>query len=132
MGALNELDLALVWRNRLRVIECKTGKQLQHRESQSILNKLEVIGSYGAGSFGEGWLLNVHFLRDGSPAIQRASECRISLHEREAIALLPLLLRRWMKQALSETEAARLEAMEDTLRTRNRVKESGVQHADLR
>ena len=119
--SLNELDLALVWRNRLLVVECKTGWQLQNRESQSILNKLEAIRSYAAGSFGEGWLLNVHFLRDGSPAIQRAAEYRISLHERESIALLPLLLRRWMKQTLSEQEATRLGAMEDTLRARKRV-----------
>ncbi len=49
---LNELDAAFVHRNRMLIVECKTGSQLgQDGKSQTILNKLEVLGEHAAGRF---------------------------------------------------------------------------------
>ena len=49
---LNELDAAFVHRNRMLIIECKTGSQLgQDEKNQTILNKLEVLGEHAAGRF---------------------------------------------------------------------------------
>lgn len=100
---LNELDLAVVWRNRLLVIECKTGAQVQGNESQDILNKLEAIRSYAAGNFGEFWLASVRF--SDSIAQKRAKEYRIKLYERESVALLPELILGWMKRSTEQQKA---------------------------
>jgi putative CRISPR-associated protein (TIGR02620 family) len=114
---LNELDLAVVWRNRLLVIECKTGKQVQGGESQDILNKLEAIRSYAAGSFGQFWLLSVRFA--DSIAVKRANEYRIELHEREAIALLPELIADWMRLNNAD-QKGKLQAKLEMLNKRDR------------
>lgn len=103
---LNELDLAVVWRNRLLVVECKTGMQIQEGESQHILNKLESIRSYAGGSFAQFWVLSVRFAP--LSAVNRAKEYRIELYEREALALLPQLIARWMKSS-SEDELLQLQ-----------------------
>lgn len=92
---LNELDLAVVWRNRLLVVECKTGQQVEGKESQGILNKLEAISSYAAGNFGEFWLASAR-IADAN-AQKRAREYRIKLYGREELALLPKLIANWMK-----------------------------------
>lgn len=54
-----ELDLAVVWRNRLWVLECKAGQQLHTEGSaaQNTLNKLEAVKAHVGGSMGEGWLV---------------------------------------------------------------------------
>ena len=55
-AAFNEIDAALVWRNRLLVIECKAGLQIQETgKGQDILNKLAAIKRI-AGPFGEAWM----------------------------------------------------------------------------
>lgn len=55
---LNELDAAFVHRNRMLVVECKTGSQLGNDDkSQNILNKLEVLGEHAAGRFASKILL---------------------------------------------------------------------------
>ena len=118
--SLNELDLAVVWRNRLLIVECKTGRQLQNKDSQCILNKLEAIRNYAAGSFGTGWLLNVHLLDENSPALQRAKAYRITLHEREEIAALPQLIARWMGRELSHQDAEILKLMKSRCQQRKR------------
>lgn len=114
---LNELDLAVVWRNRLLVIECKTGTQIQGSESQDILNKLEAIRSYAAGSFGQFWLASVRFA--DLIAQKRAKKYRIDLYEREAIALLPELIANWMKLNTAD-QKSKLEAKLDILNHRDR------------
>lgn len=103
---LNELDLAVVWRNRLLVVECKTGMQIQDGESQHILNKLESIRSYAGGSFAQFWVLSVKLAPVS--AVDRAKEYRIELYEREALALLPRLIARWMRSS-SEDERLQLQ-----------------------
>jgi hypothetical protein len=55
---LNELDAAFVHRNRMLIVECKTGLQLNDEgKSQNILNKLEVLGEHAAGRFASKILL---------------------------------------------------------------------------
>ena len=49
---LNELDAVYVHNNRMLIVECKTGAQLGNDgKSQTILNKLEVLGEHAAGRF---------------------------------------------------------------------------------
>lgn len=109
---LNELDLAVVWRNRLLVVECKTGGQVQEVKSQDILNKLESIRSYAGGYFAQIWLLTVKFAE--VKAQERAKEYHIKLYEREALALLPQLIARWMKIS-NKKEEEQLQAKLDEL-----------------
>ena len=54
---LNELDLVVVWRNRLLIVECKTGMQAgDTNESMNIANKLKAIRDYLGGPFSSMWL----------------------------------------------------------------------------
>lgn len=57
---LNEVDVFVVWRNRLLVIECKAGGQLLQRtsEPQNIANKIGALKAEKAGRFGSAWLLS--------------------------------------------------------------------------
>lgn len=118
--SLNELDLVVVWRNRLLIVECKTGRQLGNSEGQAVLNKLEAIRNYAAGSLGAGWLLNVHLLEENSPALQRAKAYRITLHEREALAALPQLIARWMGRELAADDRQQLKQIQSRCQLRRR------------
>jgi len=96
-----ELDLAVVWRNRLWVFECKAGVQLHTGKGQDILNKLDSLKGHIGGAMGEGWLLTPLPLRDDFDghihAIERAHQYGIRLvHASGELAKLPLLLsKRW-------------------------------------
>ena len=72
----NELDLVVVWRNRLLVVECKTGTQASDRnESMNITNKLKAIGDYLGGPFSSVWLACAQPIGPKSIAAER---CRLS------------------------------------------------------
>jgi Domain of unknown function (DUF1887). len=54
----NELDIAITWRNRLLILECKAGRQLlDPGKSQDILNKLGLLKSQVGGNYGHAWVL---------------------------------------------------------------------------
>lgn len=98
---LNELDVALVWRNRLLVIECKAGMQLLWSDTskpQDIINKLGMLRREKAGLFGSVWLLGRVPLKVPGDAdvLQRMKESRIEgLNGRDALLSLPARLRAW-------------------------------------
>lgn len=78
-----ELDLAIVWRNRLWVLECKAGVQLHNGSGQDILNKLDKLKARVGGALGEGWLLTLQQLKINFdmhlPVLERAKDYGIRL-----------------------------------------------------
>jgi hypothetical protein len=98
-GVGNELDAALVWRNRLLVLECKTGVQITTEGgSQAILNRLDSLRRHVGGAMGETWLLTARRLHPGtgSAARERARAYSIRLIEPEQLADLRSDIEHWM------------------------------------
>jgi len=93
---LNELDAVFVHRNRMLIIECKTGAQLgDEGKSQSILNRLEVLGEHAAGRFAEKILLTTQSRIDAKTA-ERARQYRIRIVSAAELPDLKHLVREWM------------------------------------
>lgn len=96
--ALNELDAVIVHRNKLLLIECKSGVQISERgESQDILNKLEVLGKHVGGRLDTKWLLTARRIDRNSQAIQRAEQYRIRIITPAELADLKNLIAQWMR-----------------------------------
>ncbi|MBP9806168.1 MAG: DUF1887 family protein [Candidatus Accumulibacter sp.] len=98
-AAGNELDAALVWRNQLLVLECKTGVQISTEGgSQSILNRLDSLRRHLGGALGETWLLTARRLQPvtGSAARERARAYRIRLLEPAQLVDLRAEICAWM------------------------------------
>ena len=98
-AASNELDAALVWRNQLLVLECKTGVQISTEGgSQSILNRLDSLRRHVGGAMGETWLLTARRLQQGNgvAARERARAYRIRLIEPEHLIDLRVEICAWM------------------------------------
>ncbi len=75
----NELDVAVVWNNRLLAIECKAGLQLVKGEKdQDIINKLDSIKDNMGGAKGNAWLVTPIKVEDAR-VIERAKRNRITL-----------------------------------------------------
>ena len=94
-----ELDAALVWRNQLLVLECKTGIQISTEGgSQSILNRLDSLRRHVGGALGETWLLTARRLQHGSgdAARERARAYRIRLLEPAQLGDLRAEIAAWM------------------------------------
>ena len=115
---LNELDLAIVWRNRLLVVECKTGMQIS-KDPQVIINKAEAIRSYAGGSLGTSWILSARSI-DKPIARERAKEYRITIHEREAIAVLRQYIAEWMRLPLDADSST---ALKENIKRRDKAKQ---------
>ncbi len=97
-NALQELDAVLVHRNRMLVIECKTGQQLagDKPENQSVLNRLEVVADQVAGSLATRYLLAT--VDEFDPAVlRRAERYRIRLFTRAQLRDLQGAISEWMK-----------------------------------
>ncbi len=95
----NELDAALVWRNQLLVLECKTGVQISTEGgSQSILNRLDSLRRHVGGALGETWLLTARRLHQGAggAARERARAYRIRLIEPAQLVELRVQICAWM------------------------------------
>lgn len=95
----NELDAALVWRNHLLVLECKTGVQISTEGgSQAILNRLDSLRRHVGGAMGETWLLTARRLQSGAgcAARERARAYRIRLIEPEQLLALRAEICDWM------------------------------------
>ena len=93
---LNELDAVFVHRNRMLIIECKTGAQLgDEGKSQSILNRLEVLGEHAAGRFAEKILLTTESRIDAKTA-ERARQYRIRIVSASELPNLKRLVLEWM------------------------------------
>ena len=95
----NELDAALVWRNQLLVLECKTGVQISTEGgSQAILNRLDSLRRHVGGALGETWLLTARRLQQGPgcAARERARAYRIRLIEPEQLVHLRTEVCDWM------------------------------------
>jgi putative CRISPR-associated protein (TIGR02620 family) len=96
-ATVQELDAVVVHRNRMLIIECKTGQQLASGDTkeQEILNKLEVVGDQIAGSLGTRWLLTT--ADSFSPAVvDRARRYKIRLFKADELNSLEDQIRQWM------------------------------------
>ena len=93
---LNELDAAFVHNNRMLIIECKTGAQLSGTEkSQTILNKLEMLGEHAAGRFSSKILLTTERNLD-SATTERAKRYRIKVLTAPELRELKQHIINWM------------------------------------
>lgn len=94
---LNELDANHVHRNRMLLIECKSGVQISERgESQDILNKLETLGKHVAGRLDTKWLLTARRIDRNTQALQRAKEYGIHIVKPDDLADLKSAILAWM------------------------------------
>jgi hypothetical protein len=95
--SLNELDAVYIHRNRMLLLECKTGMQISDAgESQDILNKLEALGKHVSGRLDTKWLLTARRINPNSQAKERAERYRIRLIEPEALVTLKNEIYQWM------------------------------------
>jgi hypothetical protein len=93
---LNELDAVYVHRNRMLIVECKTGTQISNSDkSQDILNKLETLGNQFGGRLNTRWLLTARRI-EGGQARERARNYGIRIIEPENIVRLEALVQEWM------------------------------------
>lgn len=96
---LNELDAVFIHRNRMLLIECKSGQQISDRgESQGILNKLETLGKHVGGRLDTKWLLTARSIDRNTQARQRAENYRIKIIRPDELVDLKAAILRWMTQ----------------------------------
>jgi hypothetical protein len=93
---LNELDAVYVHRNRMLIIECKTGMQISDSDkSQDILNKLETLGNQFGGRLNTKWLLTARHIKH-APVQERAQSYSIRIIEPQDIVHLEARVQEWM------------------------------------
>lgn len=95
----NELDAALVWRNQLLVLECKTGVQISTEGGSRVTgNRLDSLRRHVGGVLGETWLVTARRLQQGPDcaARERARAYRIRLIEPEQLVHLLRDVCDWM------------------------------------
>jgi CRISPR-associated protein Csx16 len=91
---LNELDAAVVWRNKLWAFECKAGRDVAQGKDQIILNKLDRLKSEVGGTKGRAWLISARPLdatkSADATALQRAHNSKIAvIHGPDQLCSLP-------------------------------------------
>lgn len=95
--ALNELDAVFIHRNRMLLIECKSGAQVSERgKSQDILNKLETLGKHVGGRLDTKWLLTARRIEPNSQAWQRAIKYQITIVPPQELIKLEDKIIGWM------------------------------------
>lgn len=95
--SLNELDAVVIHRNRMLLIECKSGVQISERGgSQSILNKLEALGKHVGGRLDTKWLLSARKIEGNSQAKQRADKYKIKIIYPDQLKNLQELAYHWL------------------------------------
>ena len=93
----NEIDLAVVWRNRLLVVECKTGTQAgDQNESMNITNKLEAIRTYLGGPFSSTWLASARRVQARSVAAERCRQFGVEIVEPSHLKDIARFIAGWM------------------------------------
>ncbi|WP_172202825.1 CRISPR-associated protein Csx16 [Niveibacterium sp. COAC-50] len=95
--SLNELDLVVVWRNRLLVVECKTSRAVDNNsENQTMVNKLEAIGHYVGGPFSTKWLATAVPIHD-QLALQRCNQFNVRIVDAKGLKKFASLVAEWMQ-----------------------------------
>lgn len=95
--ALNEIDMALAYRNRLLVIECKSGAGVS-KDDQNVTNKLETVGGYIGGRLAEKWLLCSRPISAQATLRERCNALQIQLVEHDSLTpgILEQRLETWL------------------------------------
>ncbi|GHU08163.1 hypothetical protein AGMMS50225_06290 [Betaproteobacteria bacterium] len=95
--SLNELDAVFVHRNRMLLIECKTGAQISEAgKGQNILNKLETLGKHVSGRLDTKWLLTARRIDRNSQVLKRAEGYQIRIIAPEDLIHLKEEIQKWM------------------------------------
>lgn len=95
----NELDLIAVYRNRMLVIECKTGLLSDAGTDSQVLYKLHSLAEQASGIYGTRVLATLKQFgsnQQHQTNIARARRMRIEVIETKALKNLPAHLKRWM------------------------------------
>lgn len=95
----NEFDLLAVHRNRMLIIECKTGRLDADGPDQQILHKLHSLADQSSGLFGTQLLLTAQQFgskENRDTNLKRAEGMRINLMEGQNLKLLSERIRGWM------------------------------------
>lgn len=105
--SLNEIDMALAYRNRLLVIECKSGAGVS-KDDQNITNKLETVGNYIGGRLAEKWLLCSRVIYGHATLRERCNTLKIQLLEHDCLnpGALEQRLETWLGFPQPPLEAA--------------------------
>lgn len=88
--AQNELDVAILSRNRLLIIECKSS----HLENQDPINKLLMLKEKGGGLFGEAWILSAK--NPKQEFVSRANVFKIKVFSMQAFTDIKQTLKAWV------------------------------------
>lgn len=105
----HELDLAVVWRSRMLILEAKAGGQLRQADgAQAILNKLDRLNTHAAGLFGSTWLISAQDPGEGLK--RRAKAYRQRLYYGKDLQQVPSALLSWL---IPSTARMRLEELAD-------------------
>jgi hypothetical protein len=89
--------MAIAYRNRLLVIECKSGAGVG-KDDQNIANKLEAVGSYIGGRLTQKWLLCSRVLYGAASIQERIKNLKIELltHDTLKPGVLERRLETWL------------------------------------
>lgn len=97
-GVRNEIDLAFTARNRLHLIECKSGKlsekEGKENRADGVAYKLDNLRDLMGGTYGKAMLVTFQKLNDADR--RRCAENRIEVVESSDLANLEEVLRQWI------------------------------------
>lgn len=95
--AKNELDIVILSRNRLLIIECKSS----HLDNQDPINKLLMLKEKGGGLFGEAWILSAK--NPKNEFISRANIFKIKVLCMQQFGDVKQILKDWILGEDSQT-----------------------------
>lgn len=96
----NEFDLVAVHRNRMLLIECKTGRMDNQGPDQQVLHKLHSLSEQSSGLFGTKVLLSAQPFGNADNHkrnIKRAASMQVQVLDGAALKALPDKLSAWIK-----------------------------------
>jgi hypothetical protein len=97
----NEFDLVAVHRNRMLLIECKTGRMDDQGPDQQVLHKLHSLSEQSSGLFGTKVLLSAQSFGNAENHkrnVKRAASMRVQVMDGATLKALPEKISAWIKE----------------------------------
>lgn len=97
----NEFDLVGVHRNRMLLIECKTGRMDEQGQDQQVLHKLHSLSEQSSGLFGTKVLLSAQSFGNAENHkrnVKRAASMQVQVMDGAALKALPEKISAWIKE----------------------------------
>lgn len=97
----NEFDLVAVHRNRMLLVECKTGRMDDQGPEQQVLHKLHSLSEQSSGLFGTNVLLSAQSFgntENHQRNIKRAASMQVHVLDGAALKQLPEKISTWVKE----------------------------------